>query len=123
MQPSPASEPRPPASERLMQLVAGALAIGLGGILLLCAVLVIEFGSSTLVDHKGSEIFLYHVLRGAGYLVLFGLAAWAVHQFVAPQRRRKYWIVLGVIAALTISPIGLIAFFSILFAFLRSIVS
>ena len=31
MQPSPASEPRPPASERLMQLVAGALAIGLGG--------------------------------------------------------------------------------------------
>ncbi len=105
-----------------MQLVAGALAVGLGGVLLLCAIFVIEFGSSTLVDHKGSEAFLYYVLRGTGYLVLFGLAAWAVHHFMTPQRRRKYWIVLGVIAALMISPIGLIAFFSILIAFLRSIV-
>ena len=50
---------------------------------------------------------IYWSLRGITYLILSGVIAWAIYRLIAPPRRR-YWIALGIVAAILISPAGIV---------------
>ena len=118
MQPPPAGMPENPSgpapalprSEPLWRWIAGVMFAVMGIILLVCLEFVIGVGAQTLTRGTGYEKPVYYGLRVAAYLLLFGMAVWLVRQFVAPERRRKYWIGLGIATAIMISPAGLSLF-------------
>lgn len=71
----------------------------------------VEFGSvvlaGKLVPSAGDGSPVHHLLRGSIYLLLFGAGAWAVYRHARPERRRRYWIMLGLGAVFMISPLGM----------------
>jgi len=101
--------------DRFWRLVARLLAIGMILVLLPGLILIIEMGIPVMVlPHLPSAMQgdpAWYTLRGASYLLLFAGGAWLVYRFSRPQRRRLYWILLGIGALLMAPPTGV--FFSL----------
>lgn len=52
---------------------------------------------------------IYMTLRGVAHLLVSGVIAGAIYRLTAPPRRR-YWIALGIVAAILISPAGVVVY-------------
>ena len=113
----PASPDQPPAaSPWFVRLLRLTLYTGIG-LLAAFVILVLFVGlemtiSSTALRFgappPGTGLNLtYMMVRCVAYLLLSGLIAWAIFRLSAPPRRR-YWIALGIAAAILISPAGIV---------------
>lgn len=107
---SPETTPVPTLTraEPLWRWIAGVLAVGMGAIMLFFVEWVVVFGAVELTRGRTEyENLVHHSLRTALYLLLCGVAIWLVRRFVPRERRRKYWIGLGIFTVLLISPAGI----------------
>ncbi len=94
-------------AEPLWRWIAGVLAVGMGAIMLFFMEWVVAFGAAELTRGTEYENLVHHSLRTALYLLLCGVGIWLVRRFVPRERRRKYWIGLGIFTVLLISPAGI----------------
>ncbi|MEK9969891.1 MAG: hypothetical protein VW600_12200 [Ferrovibrio sp.] len=123
LQASPPVEVRS-LSDRLWSLVVRLLVIVMILVLLPGLLMIVEMGIPLEVHRRlpaaiKGDVTLY-ILRGATYLALFAAAAWAVHRFSRPQRKRLYWILLGIGALIMVPPTGaILGVFTILMIFTR----
>jgi hypothetical protein len=104
----PAASPRSVRLLRLMLYIGLGLLAAFAGMVLLGGMeIALPQAARVLgVSFTGSgQNLLYLTFRGFAYLLLSGLVAWVIYLLTTPPRRR-YWIALGIVSAILISPAG-----------------
>lgn len=102
----------PPGFDKLAIKVSQ---VALIAVVWLISALAAEALIAKLIGGQKDNALLYYGLRLAVYMVPYGLAAWGVHRFAWPERRRKYWITLALALAVNVSPIGMFMLALIIF--------